>query len=239
VTPTIDSGDTMPAANAKRLPALPLIRHLSRTVTPLLARLPVTANQITTVALALGLAAAYAAAFGTWVSTVVAGVLLVGGYVLDNCDGEIARLKNQCSTFGMHYDSFVDWVVHTAFFAALGVGVAAETGEPVWLWLGLAAALGCTLNYGLSVAVVACRRAPVDTAQDGSGPAAMNSPETPQNAKEWVLFAFRELSRADFCFIVLVLALLDAAWILLPAGAIGAQVYWAALMIRRARDFRV
>jgi phosphatidylglycerophosphate synthase len=229
----------MPAAKANRLLALPLIRHLSRPLTPVLARLPVTANQITTAAFALGLAAAYAAAFGTWESTVAAGVLLVGCYVLDNCDGEIARLKNQCSTFGMHYDSFVDWVVHTAFFAALGVGVAADTGERLWLWLGLAAAFGGTLNYGLGFIIAARRRVAVDPAQDGAGPAATNSFHTPQNAKEWMLFAFRELSRADFCFIVLVLALLDGAWILLPAGAVGAQVYWATLLIRRARQFHV
>ena len=32
-------------------------------------------------------------------------------YVLDNCDGEIARLKDQCSTFGMWFDTLVDWIV--------------------------------------------------------------------------------------------------------------------------------
>lgn len=230
MTPTIDSRDILPAAKPKGLPALPLIRHLSRPVTPLLARLPVTANQITTAALALGLMAAYAAALGTWAATVVAGILLVGCYVLDNCDGEIARLKNQCSAFGRHYDSFVDWVVHTAFFAALGAGVTIDTGETVWLWLGLAAAFGGTLNYGLGFLVA---RGPGDVTEVEPGQT------WPQNAQEWALFAFRELSRADFCFIVLVLAMIDGAWILLPAGAVGAQVYWATLMIRRAREFHV
>ena len=40
------------------------------------------------------------------------------------CDGEIARIKDQCSYFGMRYDSFVDFIVHVAFFACLGIGVA-------------------------------------------------------------------------------------------------------------------
>ena len=42
-----------------------------------------------------------------------------------------------------------------------------------------------------------------------------------------------------FCFIVLGLALFDLTWVLLPAGAVGAQVYWAALFIRNVNEFHV
>ena len=59
----------------------------------------------------------------------------------------------------------------------------------------------------------------------------------PATRTEWLVFAFRELARSDFCFLVLFLAAFDATWILLPAGAIGAQVYWAAQFLRRAREF--
>jgi nitrate reductase NapE component len=41
--------------------------------------------------------------------------------------------------------------------------------------------------------------------------------------------------RNDFCFIVLALALADVLWILLPTGAIGAQVYW---MLQFVKGFR-
>ena len=109
----------------------PLIRHLSGRVTPVLARFPVSANQITAVSLLFGLGCAWCLMQGGRAFAVAGAALLVIDYVLDNCDGEIARLKNQCSEFGMRFDSFVDWIVHAVFFAALGIGVAGTTGEDV------------------------------------------------------------------------------------------------------------
>jgi phosphatidylglycerophosphate synthase len=232
-----NSGGTVPVG--WRLPTLPLIRYASRPVTPLLARLPISANQITALSLVLGLGAAWAVLHGTWNGMVAGGVLLVACYVLDNCDGEIARLKNQCSRFGMHFDSFVDWVVHSVFFAALGAGVATARGEPIWLWLGLIAAAGGTINYVLGLVLAAWDRRRTATGIAVADPPAAETPPLLRNWREWLLFAFRELSRADFCFIVLALAVFDVLWVLLPAGAVGAQVYWATQLLRRARDFHV
>jgi phosphatidylglycerophosphate synthase len=210
----------------------PLVRHLSVRVTPVLARLPVSANQITAASLLFGLGCAWCLMQGGRAMAVAGAVFLVIDYVLDNCDGEIARLKNQCSEFGMHFDSFVDWIVHAAFFAALGIGA----GGDLWLWLGWIAAAGCTVNYlaGFLIKWRAAARNEVTAAELPPEDA-----DKPANWKEWLLYAFRELARADFCFLVLVLALFDLTWVLLPAGAIGAQVYWATQFLRRAREFHV
>jgi hypothetical protein len=35
------------------------------------------------------------------------------------------------------------------------------------------------------------------------------------------------------------LAAFDVLWVLLPAGAIGAQVYWLTALVKRAREFHV
>jgi hypothetical protein len=59
---------------------------------------------------------------------------------------------------------------------------------------------------------------------------------SPDSGRRWALFAFRELSRADFCFIVLVLALAGWTWLLLPAGALGAHAYWVTRLFTGARD---
>lgn len=225
--------------SADRKTIFPLIRHLSRPVTGVLATLPVSANQITAASLIVGLGAAWAAAQATQAWAIGSGALLIAAYVLDNCDGEIARLKNQCSTFGMHFDTFVDWLVHGAFFWALGHGTAAATGQPFWNWMGLAAALGGTINYFLSLVLAARDRQARDDAHNPTGDDVEINPSHPKNAWEWAVFALRELSRADFCFIVLALALFDGLWILLPAGAIGAQAYWMAAFIKRAREFHV
>jgi phosphatidylglycerophosphate synthase len=217
----------------------PLIRFFSRPVTGVLMRLPVSANQVTAASLVLGLGAAWAAAQATWASALGAGLLMVAAYILDNCDGEIARRKNQCSRFGMYFDTFVDWVVHAAFFWGLGVGVAAATGEAFWNWLGLAAAAGGTLNYGLGFVLDARARAAAGAPPDPTGRAAAENARRPETPGEWILFAFRELARADFCFIVLALAAFDVVWVLLPAGAVGAQVYWMTALVKRAREYHV
>lgn len=200
---------------------LPFVRHLSVRVTPVLARLPVSANQVTAASLVLGLAAAVAVSVEGRAAGMAAGLLLVLCYVLDNCDGEIARLKNQCSRFGMHFDTFVDWIVHAAFFLGLGFGVERTTGEALWPWLGGAAAAGGTFNYLLGLVLpVSAQQSDAAEATAGAGDA------HPRGVGAWIVFAFRELTRADFCFIVLALGALDGLWVLLPAGAIGAQLYW-------------
>lgn len=216
-----------------RLPAFPLIRHLSKHVTPVLLRLPVTPNQITAASLVVGLAACWFLIQGGHVWMVGAGVLFVLTYVLDNCDGEVAREKGLSSLFGHWFDTIVDWLVHSAFFIALGIGAMRVFGSEAWLWLGGIAALGGTINFFLGLYL--------DSRDKGAGEAAetVNSHRHPEGLSEWVLFAFRELTRADFCFIVLALAVFDLTWLLLPAGAIGSQVYWITLFFRAAREFHV
>ena len=223
---------------ASAIPLFPVVRHLSKYVTPVLMALPVSANQVTTASLLAGLAACWSAAQGTHGWAVASGVLMVVCYVLDNCDGEVARQKNQCSTFGMHYDTFVDWMVHAAFFIALGIGAERAFASKIWFYLGLIAAVGATINYVLGLALDARDRkaamaAPPTADDDGK------AYRHPDGLIDYAVYVFRELTRADFCFIVLALAAFDLAWLLVPFGAVGSQVYWIAQLVRGARDFHV
>ena len=59
----------------------------------------------------------------------------------------------------------------------------------------------------------------------------------PEDTLDWVIYVFHKLSRADFCIIVLVLAVFNLAWILLPFAAVGAQVYWITDLFDRARGY--
>ncbi len=217
----------------------PLIRRVSVHVTPVLARLPVSANQVTTLSLLTGLASGLCMMRGDRTWGIIGGVLLVICYVLDNCDGEIARLKNQASRLGMHFDSFVDAAVHTFFFTALGIGVRETTGEDAWLWLGWIAAAGSAINYVISIIVDARDRVADQRPGGSTGREAADQPRTPRRRREWFVFAFREFARADFCFIVLALAVFDLTWALLPAAAAGAHVYWATRFVRGAGQYHV
>ena len=212
----------------------PLIRHLSYRTTPILVRLSLTPNQITLAALLTGLGCAWLLSWGEPTWSVAAAVLLVLCYVLDNCDGEVARVRSMSTRFGGQFDTFTDWAVHGFFFAALGMGTAHAHGTPVWAWLGWIAFAGATINYALGF--VRERHGSPDDSQTPSHPADSAAPETWQQR---LLFAFRELSRADFCFIVLILAAADLTWLLLPAGAVGAQAYWVSGLIQGARGYHV
>ena len=217
-------------------PLFPLVRHFSQRVTPLLAKLPISANQVTAASIVTGLASGWAMMQGTRTGALWGALFLLVAYIFDNCDGEIARLKNQSSEFGRRFDCMADWVVHLVFFPALGVGVYRASGETLWLWLGAAAALGTSINTLVGYLIERRRKkAGVDEATGGGA----ENGRQPVGAKEWALFIFRELFRADFCFIVLILALFDLTWLLLPVGAVGAQVYWAAQLIKGADEFHI
>lgn len=207
----------------------PLIRHLSYRLTPLLAGTPFTPNQITYAGLALGVGGAWCYAQGSRPWMLTGALLLVLSYVLDNCDGEIARLKGLESRFGDRLDTFTDWLVHAALFLALGIGVGRSDPQGPWMWLAWAAVAGSSINYLLALA----REAVPATQPAGA----------PQHAgdRTWTdqaLYVFRELTRADFCFLVLALTLFDVAWWLLPAAAVGSQAYWMAAILERARSSR-
>ncbi len=121
----------------------------------------------------------------------------------------------------------------------LGIGVRETTGEDAWLWLGWIAAAGRAINYVISIIVDACDRAAEQRADGSTGREAADQPRTPRLLREWIVFAFRELARADFCFIVLALAVFDLTWALLPAAAAGAHVYWATRFVRGAGQYHV
>ncbi|MDP6786383.1 MAG: CDP-alcohol phosphatidyltransferase family protein [Rhodospirillales bacterium] len=218
---------------ARHTPLFPLVRHLSQRVTPLLVRLPISANHVTAASIVAGGACGWAMMQGTRAGALWGAVFLLAAYIFDNCDGEIARIKNQSSEFGRRFDNIADWLVHLIFFPALGVGVYRASGEVLWLWLGAAAALGTSINTLVGFLIERRRK------KAGSDGAADKGVRQPEGAKEWAIFVFRELFRADFCFIVLILALVDLTWLLLPAGAVGAQVYWATQMVKGADEFHV
>ncbi len=209
----------------------PLVRHLSGPLSRGLLRLPVTPNQVTAASLATGMGSAMLLAYDPLHRGTGAALLLVLCYLLDNCDGEIARARGLSTPFGAFFDTLTDWLVHAAFFLGLGIGYTRLEQNWLWLGLGLAAAAGGTLNYLLGLRHSGAADEETDEAHHRPPPGA--------SAGEWLLFAFREISRADFCFIALLLALSGRLWLLLPAGAIGAQAYWLTRFSRHASRYHV
>ena len=92
----------------------------------------VTPNHLTTVRLAVGLAAAAAFLPGSYGWSNGAALLLVLSNFLDHADGELARLSGKSSRFGHVYDLASDAVVTILVFIAMGVGIEARShsGQP-------------------------------------------------------------------------------------------------------------
>jgi len=199
----------------------PLIRQLSFRISPVLAKSGLSPNLVTLIGLAAGLSSALLFSLGDRGPGLVGAVLWLVCNLMDYCDGEVARLTHRSSRLGKVLDEVTDWAVHTAFFLGLGVGVQTATGESLWLWLGAACSMGTTLNSILAGVRVWLRK------QRGERePRVPGAPQRPKGAKEQLIYFFRELSRADFWLLVLALEVFHATWVLLPAAAIGIQVYW-------------
>jgi len=203
----------------------PLNRTIARAVVPVLARAPITPNQVTCVSVAMGLFAACRFAEGPegW----VAGALwLQGAYVLDNCDGELARRTGTASGFGSWLDTIGDCLVHMAFFGGLGAGLGG-----VWATAGAVTAVGVFSSYAATFAVQVHAR----------GSAAWRHPDPPAGspppASPWV--RLRKRSRDDFSWVILAAACAGSmAWLLvcglLSSFAIAAGGLWTVTRGRAA-----
>jgi len=213
----------------------PLARLFGYYLSLVLIKLPVSANQVTFISMLIGLTGCWLFTKGELIWNIYGALLLVLSYGLDYCDGVIARLKGQCSPTGAAFDDFVDWIVDTAIFAGLGYGTWVAGSEIWWLWLGLIAAAGSTIDYGVDLVranrFVQARKA---AEKEAAGePEREPESEAPPTFRQKLFYVLHTLSRAEFCFIILILAAFDVVWILLPFGAIGAQAFWLGDLFRK------
>jgi phosphatidylglycerophosphate synthase len=143
--PPVPAGSPLHERRAGREVALEWVfRPLAGVVVPLLSRLGAPPPLVVLANGVAGLSAALALARG---ELVAAAVLLQLKTVLDNADGQLARVTGRVTLAGRYLDTAVDLAVNAALFAALGW----LTDQP---WLALAAFLALTLvlavDYNLS-----------------------------------------------------------------------------------------
>jgi len=117
-----------------------VFRPLAHPLVLALARLRVPPPVVVAASGAAGLAAAVELGRG---SLLAAALLVQAKTLLDNADGQLARLTGRTSAFGRYLDSEVDLVVNAALFAAL----AWTTGRPA---LALAGFLALTSVLSLN-----------------------------------------------------------------------------------------
>jgi archaetidylinositol phosphate synthase len=94
-----------------------VFRPLAHPLVLVLARLRVPPPVVVVAAGAAGMAGAVELSRG---SLIVAAILIQLKTLLDNADGQLARLTGRITAFGRYLDSEVDLIVNAALFAAIG-----------------------------------------------------------------------------------------------------------------------
>ena len=201
-------------------------RRISLAISRRLASTGVTPNQMTFISMAVGLVGApfFLSAQAPWQT---AGALLFLAHsILDGCDGELARLRFQESRSGGVLDFWSDNVVHIVTFASMATGWSRAVDQAWPLLLGAAAVLG---NLG-SAGLVYWR---MMRTKGDAGPLYTSVSALRDGSLARLLDA---LSRRDFIYLVVVLALFGKAnWFLLLAS-LGAPTYLFLLVLLAIRE---
>ena len=203
-------------------------RHLSLAASRALLDTAITPNQMTVFSTFLGLIGA-SFFLGDTRLAYVSGALLVWLHsVLDGCDGELARVRFQESTFGSDLDFWGDNLVHLALFTSLGVGFWFD-GHRHTLALAAVADLGV-----LASAFTAWGHRRAARAARLNAPEAGVVDETAGDGFESRLSRIENaLAQRDFIYLLVLLAFTDMVYEFLWAAAIGGCLYFAIMLYLR------
>jgi phosphatidylglycerophosphate synthase len=136
---------TMDRRNAEHWLARLFLRKVSLRVTALLIRTPVSANALTGLMIVVGLLAAVTVGLVPgWFGIVLTFLLIQAYFLLDLCDGEVARWRRTTSITGVYLDRVGHYLVEAAILS--GIGLRAGDHElGGWSTLGVATGLCAVL----------------------------------------------------------------------------------------------
>jgi phosphatidylglycerophosphate synthase len=185
-------------------------RRISRAMSRRLAAAGVAPNLVTLGGIACGVLAAVAFARASYGWLLAGALLLVLSRLLDDCDGEVARMTVRSTRLGARLDVIGDVVVYTAVFTGLAVGLVRSDPHGGHLW-----ALALLLSgAGMTTVIVL---------------GAVTGTSLPEHSR--LLKLLETGASGDFAYVFFPFALLDAVDFFFWGAAIGAQVYWMLLAI--------
>ncbi|MHC4139615.1 MAG: CDP-alcohol phosphatidyltransferase family protein [Planctomycetota bacterium] len=181
-----------------------IIRKISGFITGFLVRTPVTPNQVTAISLILGLIAAVIFSFGGHTHTITAGLIFFLCIVFDQCDGEVARIKNMETEFGRSFDIIVDSIVSAAIVAGITFALYKASGSGFHIIIGLLAIIGISISIFLATYLGKENKTDTGTQE-----------------------MLDKLNNKDFFYIIMLASVIfnQMIWFLLIM-AVGTNIYW-------------
>jgi len=180
-------------------------RPVGRVLSKLLIHTSVTPNQVSVFATIVGVGAAVCLGQGDQRWNIIGALVLQLSAAIDCVDGDIARMVFKESKLGKWLDLVGDQVVHVALFAAIAMGVAAAKPAVPALALGVSAALGVLIAFGVVLR-------------------GMLHPDARGNTRLQRLID--ATTNRDFSVVIIVLAFANRLDLFLWAAAIGVHVFW-------------
>ncbi|MCP5005628.1 MAG: CDP-alcohol phosphatidyltransferase family protein [Planctomycetes bacterium] len=186
-----------------------VIRRISGFISRLSLRTPVTPNQVTIASLVLGLMSGVYFSFGGFTYGVFGGLLYFLSVILDQCDGEVARLKYMESESGRILDIITDTVVNAAIVVGITLGIYRNDKTGFIIILGLLAMLGISVSLLLT------------TFSENKGGQSCGADDF-----------FDKLNNKDLFYIIIIFCIFinQMIWFLWVM-AIGTNLYWVALKV--------
>ncbi|MBT6050176.1 MAG: CDP-alcohol phosphatidyltransferase family protein [Candidatus Scalindua sp.] len=181
-----------------------IIRKISRFITGLLIKTPVTPNLVTIISLILGIFSAAFFSHGAHTYTIIAGVFYFVSTVFDQCDGEVARFKHMTSDFGKTFDIIVDSIVNATITIGVTIAIYETNGSSLTIIAGLLAMTGIVISLLLTTYF-------------------SNESKNDTGTKEML----DKLNNKDFFYIIMLVSVAfnQMIWFLLIM-AIGTNIYW-------------
>ena len=181
-----------------------IIRKISGFISGFLIRTPVTPNQVTIISLILGIISGVFFSLGEYTYTITAGLLYFLSTVFDQCDGEVARLKQMETEFGWKLDIIVDAIVNTVIVIGITIAVYMKMGSVLVIIVGFLTITGITISLLL---------------------ATYFSHDSKKNTG--IKKMLDKLNNKDFFYIIMILSVIfnQMIWFLLIM-AVGTNIYW-------------
>lgn len=123
-----------------------IYRRFSSPFTYLFLRLCITPNQITLYNFFVCLFGGIFLSFGTYISMIVGMLLFLLFKVLDDCDGEVARLQKSYSMEGILIDRIAHYLNSLSLGLGLGIGFYKLYGSEIYILIGIVFTFGVIIE---------------------------------------------------------------------------------------------